>query len=98
MGMQPEQIPEFRSCGARWRTMFSDPHWTCHGTGLVKLMDGPHDPRDPDGPRLPVVAPASALPEVMAEEWADVYRPEPFAGGDHVHWCAPPAGLRVSGR
>lgn len=91
-------MPEWRSCGARWRVQFADPGWTCHGTGLVKLMDGPRPEGEPDGPRIPVVGPESAMDEIMLDVSADVFHPEPFTGGDHLHLVLQSRRPQVSGR
>jgi hypothetical protein len=66
------------ACEAKPRTGYGPSGWVCTGEDLVKVMDGP------DG--VPVVVPRWAVPELMAEEWlADIYHPQPFAGGDHYH-------------
>jgi hypothetical protein len=77
MATQLDALP----CGALARRRFSDPGWTCDGTDLVFLMLGPKG--------IPVVGPSNVLDEFMAEPWADVYQPAPFAGGDHYHATLP---------
>ena len=74
------------ACEAKSRRRYSDPGWECDGTDLIYLMDGP---KFGEQHPIPVVAPASALDEFLAEPWADVYHPRPFAGGDHLHACLP---------
>jgi hypothetical protein len=81
---------ETRSCGALDRHTYNEPGWTCDGTGLMKLLDGPKG--------IPVVAPAWAAGEFLNEPWADVYRPEPFGGGDHYHWVRTAHEVEVSDR
>lgn len=68
-------------CEAQPGTRYHDPGWTCTGRNLVQLL---LVHRGGDA-LLPLVAPADRLDEVMAQPWAGVYEPQPFAGGDHVH-------------
>jgi hypothetical protein len=83
---QPETLP----CGALARYRYNDPGWTCDGTGLVKLVDGPKG--------IPFVVPEYAVEHLAADPWLDVYRPEPFTGGDHFHAALAVPEVEVSGR
>jgi hypothetical protein len=79
------------ACEAERRPQYNDPGWTCDGTGLIKLLDGPRG--------IAVVAPAWAVGALLAEEpWAGVYDPQVFTGGDHYHAVLRQPEVQVSKR
>jgi hypothetical protein len=67
-------------CQAKPRPSYRNTGWVCDGKGLtIMLLDGD----------MPCVLPDVMVPDAMQQEWSNVYRPEPFADGDHYHLCAP---------